>query len=85
MSTDISVNSQNIVLNLVHPKSSHIINFIVLIAKFVIYRAKCNNVLPTIFMIKNEIDLYYEIESFIAVKNNEIKRHEHKWEPYTKR
>ena len=76
-----SHNFTNIIYNTVHQERKHVINFITLIAKFNIYRSKCNNSEPTIYGIHSDIDLYQKIESTIAVKNKKYLIHCIKWRP----
>lgn len=72
---------ETILLNTVHPKSSHIINFVVLITKQYIYRQRCaNRVLYSQLLIK-EIKNIMLIEQNIAKSKNKLKRHFEKWSP----
>ena len=71
----------NVLYNLVYPKTQHLVNFIVLLAKFVIFRCKCNGTRPHINLIYNEIELFHKIEHYIAVKNNTTAKHFRKWSP----
>ena len=77
----IEINFLNIIYNTVHPKSKHIVNFIVLLTKFVIFRCKCEGTYPNIDKVFNEIMLTHSIESAIASKNNKMTQHCSKWSP----
>ena len=63
----------NIIYNLVHPKPQHVINVMVLIAKYVIFRCKCQNEQPNFNKVYYEMKLFKDIEESIAYKNNKIK------------
>ena len=75
------VSLHNIIYNLIHPKALHIINFLCLVTKFVIFRNKCNSTLPSYREITNEFTLLHDIEHFIADKNHKLNRHLSKWGP----
>ena len=75
--------NKNIILNKVFPKNAHIINFWVLVAKYVIFRCKCNGTIPSIQLVISEIKLMYDIEHYIASKNNKLSKHNKKWNPVT--
>ena len=74
-------NVSNIIYNLVHPKKGHIINTIVLLTKFYLYRCKCQMSKPSVFELYNEILLMQNIEQYNATKTNRIKKNELKWQP----
>ena len=57
---------ENILYNLVHPKCTHIINFIVLMAKQYIYRCKCMNKKLNMLEFSQEINFIKEIEFYNA-------------------
>ena len=51
-------NLVNIIFNLVHPKVTHIINFVILATKFYLFQCKCGNKQP------NSVELIYEIANY---------------------
>lgn len=69
----------NIIFNNVHPKGSHVINFIVTIAKQYIYRTRCMKTIPNEKELTNIIEQIYETEFHIAQYNNKIRFHVAKW------
>ena len=71
----------NIIYNLVHPKSGHIVNFIVLVAKFYIYQSKCEGKLPTVDGVTRDIKFYRKAEFTIALNNDKSNKHYSKWSP----
>ena len=81
---EIDLTMSNVIYNRVHAKSAHIINFIVLLTKFTIFRNKCRNLCTTITDVRNEIKLYHDIEFYIATKNDKITKFEKKWALYQK-
>ena len=72
-------NLENIVYNSVHPKPSHVINFLILIVKFYIFRCKCESKNPNMYELKQELLLYYDIEQYNAYRNNRELKHKLKW------
>ena len=77
-------NFENILYNRVHKSKRHVINFIVLLVKFVIFRSKCNGHNCSIDEVLNEIQMYYRIEKYLAVGQNNIVKHKSKWSPVEK-
>ena len=71
---------ENIIYNKVHPRANHVINFIILAAKFHIFRAKCNIEEPNYLEFKYEIILLYKIEKYNANKSNRIGKNNEKWD-----
>ena len=68
--------AENIIYNRVLP-GNHVINFITLVAKFVIYRCKCTNIVPHI---KLKL-MYHDIERYIATRDFKTMYHNKKWSP----
>lgn len=69
----------NIIFNTVHPKSSSVINFLVLITKQYIYRLRCMSARPTPNAVCLEIEKIYNIELCIAQKKQKLRKHAQKW------
>ena len=80
---NLKLTANNIIYNMVHPKSTHIVNLLVLITKFVIYQCKCDNTKPSYALVEKEINLYYNIEKYIANRKVKIAKFESKWNPVT--
>ena len=59
----------------------HVINFITLLVKFILYRCKCAGTIPVLNCTISEIRLYHDIELEIAKQNLRIEKHKHKWHP----
>lgn len=68
-----------IIFNSVHPRPGNAINFIILIVKQYIYRARCQNKKPYPSLVEFEIEQVYKIEEIIAQKKNKMTRHAEKW------
>lgn len=76
---DLIWSEENILFNLVHPKESHVINFIVLITKQYIYRQRCaGRQLYSNLLIK-EIENIQQIEYEIAKSKGKLRSHLNKW------
>ena len=69
----------NIILNNAHCNAKALENFILLTAKFHIYRAKNQEVLPNIIKMQQEIQNYEIMEQKIAMKNKKMRIHDEKW------
>ena len=68
-------------VNLIHPRAGHIINQIVLIAKYYIFQQKClgNQYKYTGF--KVVLKDKYRIQKYNAFIENQVKQMKSKWEP----
>ena len=76
---DISLGPQQIIFNEIVSKKYHVANFVCLITKQYVYRARCLGEelhFPTLKAIIKRIE---NIEKFIAVKNNKVGHHQAKW------
>ena len=71
----------SLIYNLVHPKVAHVINFIVLVVKFAIFRCKCAGEIPNFYVIWSEVKDMYYIEYEIAQRNNQVHKYKKKWNP----
>lgn len=72
--------AESIMFNTVHPKTSSVINLIILIAKQYIYKCRCLQVQLSSQMLKMEIESVYKIEEAIARKTGRLRLHCAKWE-----
>ena len=79
----IEINVTNTFLNLIHLKSSHLVNFFALIIKQHIYFCKCSNKQLRFQDIVLKFEEYYHIEKSLAQQKNKMGKHHAKWEPYT--
>ena len=84
-SIEADFNDCNIILNNVHPKSTHVINTMVLICKQMIYRYKYNGEKIRFPIILHEITKYKNIKYYIAKKSSKLKTHQEKWLPQKSR
>ena len=75
----LSWNLKEIIYNVVHPKPNHVINLIVCLAKFAIFRSKCEKSVVNIMNFKYEIGYNYRIELFNAIRSDGVNKHEEKW------
>ena len=71
--------AQNFVYNSIDPHGGHILNFLLLVAKYHIFRAKCNNEKPNFNVCKAEILMMHNIELYNATKCNRYEKHIKKW------
>lgn len=67
------------IFSVVHSKPTHVINFIVTIAKRYIYVCRCFKCTPNINCLIREIDDIYNIEYNIAKRKSKVSRHFQKW------
>ena len=72
-------NLSNIIYNLVHPKSTHVVNFLILLCKFTIFRGKCNYEFVSFDSFLYEVIYMYNIEYYNSIKNNRLNHHMKKW------
>ena len=78
---EVQFSYSRIFLNNIHPKVSHVCNFILLVAKQMIFAYKCLGKKLNTTMILLKIEELHNIESEIARKKNKMKIHCKKWEP----
>ena len=69
----------NVIYNTIHPRPGHVANFMLIVAKFHIFRSKCNNETPSITACKAEVYLMYRIEEYNAINSNRCSKHNKKW------
>lgn len=70
---------KNIIFNMVHPKPAHVINFIVLITKQYIYRARCMLLQLNSTQLLREIEAIEKTERYIAKDKTKLRKHHEKW------
>ena len=58
-----------------------LLNYIILESKYLIYRTKLNKTSLSLKLLFEKIKNTFEIESFLAGKNNKLLIHENKWKP----
>ena len=76
----VEINWKTIFLNKVHPKATHLINFLTLIIKQHIYACKCLNVEIKFLEIVKKFKSLQRIELYNAKCNNRIEAHNKKWQ-----
>ena len=87
--TTINVNEfmfteNTVILNTVHSKPGHIVNYLTLIIKQHIYFCKCTKKLPKFHDIVNKIERIYQAERFnVCVDTSTTKKFD-RWKMYTK-
>ena len=80
-SGSVSINVQNIILNAVHEKPKHVVNFIVLLTKFMNFQQKCLHQTPTVALLKKEIWFYQNLGTLFCTTDNSKKKALKRWEP----
>ena len=60
-------------------RKSIVTNFLILIAKYLLYKCKLNKTEPNISMFKSELKQREQIERLIAISKNKIEVHNLKW------
>ena len=69
----------NLIFNDFNLGRANVVEFIILLAKQYIYRTKCKGKSLSIYKFKYEVNLYKNIEKYIALKNDMLSRHIKKW------
>ena len=69
----------DIIQNTVSCSITSIINFIILLAKFYIYRQKWIKGNLSIIAFKRYVQEFENVEMYIAIKNNNVNKHNRKW------
>ena len=75
----INLQDVNVIMNTVHPKPNHVINYMCLVTKQYIYAQKCKGKTLHIEELTSRINLYEKIEKYNAVKNGNLTKHVKKW------
>ena len=78
---EIEINCKNIMYNLVHLRRNFLPNFLVLYAKFYIFRCKCANTKPNVQELFKEFEEMYYIEYMNALYKQKLSKHYDKWSP----
>lgn len=75
----LNINPRNIIFNIAHPNSAHIVNSLVLITKQYIYRIRC--VMGTLRFVDiiNEYETIEKYERHYAGINRKMSKHYRKW------
>ena len=79
-----SLSFENLLLNSMHQKPQHVINFIFLVAKQYLYASRCLKQTPSTHALEARIEKYRNIEYYNAIKSNNVLRHLKKWNLYKK-
>ena len=73
---------KTILLNTLHPHPSHLVNFLLLVAKNYIYCSKCKNKNPRFRHYLHKILEIQKLEYYNAKNKNKLSRHTSKWAPF---
>ena len=65
----------NRIFNTVHPVKTHLVNFLVLLAKQVIYRSRCEKKILNINVIIEDFFKLHSYELYYAKQNNKLFKH----------
>ena len=79
---EINICCKNVILNSIHYKPEHIVNYITLIVKQFIFYCKCANKKPGIVEIMAKIESIYQIEKYNAKHDYTLMKRFKKWLPY---
>ena len=71
----------NILFSELHDNPTHLVNFICLVVKMEMYKARCTGVKCNIHCIYTTIEKFRIYELYNAKKNNNVKKYRLKWEP----
>ena len=77
------IEAKHIFLNSLHANPGHIVNFMMLCAKQLIFARKCLGKTTNFSHVLYKIDFMQLIEKYNANVLNKIIKHTHKWAPYT--
>ena len=80
---EIDLTPENIMLNRVHAKPKHIINYLVLIVKQYLFYCKCANKSFVFVEIIHKIESMYQMEYYNAKHNDKLRKSFRRWEPYS--
>ena len=81
--TSSSFDIKDVIFGLFHPENNSIlVNYIILESKYFIYRSKLNKTSLSTPILLTKCKKTYQIERFIARKNNKLYLHNKKWEPF---
>ena len=70
---------ENLIMNNVHPQSTHLINTQVLVLKQLIFQNKCLNEATTFNEFLRELSIVEQNERYIASKVGKVATHNEKW------
>ena len=78
----LTVNENSVILKMVHPKATHIVNLLVLIVKQHIYYCKCAQKSIIFREIMEKIENIYQMEMYNSKISFEMQKLQTKWAPY---
>jgi len=76
----VNLNENHILFGLDPEKSNHAPNTILLLAKFYIYKKRCQNSKPSFLQLKKEMENYHNLERYIYLKDSNIRQYNQKWQ-----
>ena len=77
----LEINCKNVILNLIHPKPMHVINFLALVLKQHIFAMKCMAEKVEFAEVLAKYKRLQNIERYNAGVTNCVRKHESKWAP----
>ena len=78
--TTLDINVTTVLFNEIHKKPAHLANFILLVAKYLIYSCKCLGKTPKKFELIEKVETFRRYEFYAAKMNNKLKQYYRKWE-----
>ena len=75
----VELNAENVLLHKVHDRSDNVANFIILVAKYNLYRARCRSEMPNSRKLHSELLYIKNKKKYNAINNNTTHKHEKKW------
>ena len=79
---ELQITDIDIILGKLKTKEKPIINLLILLGKYFIYKQKFKNSRPTINIFKLEVKYYYKLEKYIYSKNNKEFFFSRRWKPF---
>ena len=80
----INFSVEDVIFNTCHDSVNHVINYIMLIIKQLIYRCRCQNTQISLDKVEAEVKYLYNLEKFNAKKSNVYDKFVKKWSPVQK-
>ena len=78
----ITLSTEQIIFNNIE-LSKNVVNYLILLTKFFIYRNRCQKKTPTTRELEYDIKMYYQIEKYNAKVTNNYDKHKKKWSSIT--
>ena len=78
----VNISLQNVIFCRIVPKPFDCINTMCLLTSQYIYSSRCLKVIPNFACLKSKIVDMQNLEKYIAMKNESLKKHETKWKHF---